>query len=69
MGTPDKPYGVKAYGRWTCFGKKREYERYLMDWLLNTDGAERDRAVRAICALERGVKRLDTDNDLFGGHR
>ena len=54
-------YGIKAYGKTFTFKRLAEYRKFLMDWILGTDGAERDRAVIALGNLERGVKFTDTD--------
>jgi hypothetical protein len=54
-------YGVKAYGKAEMFRTKAEFRKYLMDWIVGTEGAERDRAVDAIANLECGVPFTDTD--------
>ena len=56
-------YGIKAYGTAEYFRTKREFRAYLMDWIMGTDGAERDRAVRALANLECGQNFTDTDTD------
>lgn len=57
----NKVYGFKAYGAIVWFNSKKEMREYLMDWMMNTEGAERDRAVDAFLNLERGVTFTDTD--------
>ena len=55
-------YGIKAYGTWNCFKTAAEFKAFLVDWIRNTDGAERDRAVDAYVNLLIGVKKTDTDS-------
>ena len=55
-------YGIKAYGEWTYYTSKEKFRRYLMDWIMATEGAERDRAVAALSNLEQGINLTDTDN-------
>lgn len=57
----EPPFGIKAYGTWSRFNTKREYRNYLNTWIAGTEGAERDRAVRALCNLEAGIYETDTD--------
>lgn len=60
----DRPrlrYGIRAYGKWSCFAKKAEYKEYLEDWMASTEGAERDRAVDALVALRGGQRFTNTD--------
>lgn len=61
--TPEakKPYGIKAYGKWTRFATRDEYEHYLNDWIAGTDGHEQDRAIKALSDLLVGKKTTDTD--------
>lgn len=54
-------YGIKAYGSTDWFNTKKEYEDYLMEWIANTEGAERDRAVDALSNLLAGIPYTDTD--------
>jgi hypothetical protein len=56
-------YGIKAYGHTHSFRSKAKFRQYLMDWIMGTDGAERDRSVRALCNLEAGINFTDTDTD------
>lgn len=56
-------YGIKAYGKTFTFKRLAEYRKYLMDWILSTEGAERDRAVLALGNLERGKRFTDTDTE------
>ncbi len=56
-------YAIKAYGDTQVFKSKAAFRRYLMEWIAGTDGAERDRAVRALCNLEAGINYTDTDTD------
>ena len=56
-----KVYGVKAYGKTDWFNSEKEMRKYLMDWMMNTEGAERDRAVDAFLNLERGITFTNTD--------
>lgn len=56
-----KPYGIKAYGKWTRFATRDEYEHYLNDWIAGTDGHEQDRAIKALSDLLVGKKTTDTD--------
>lgn len=56
-----KPYGIKAYGKWTRFATADEYEHYLNDWIAGTDGHEQDRAIKALSDLLVGKKTTDTD--------
>lgn len=59
-------YGIKAYGKTTLFKSKKEFKAFLMEWMRDTDGAERDRAVDALVNLEAGKKFTDTDNGTWG---
>lgn len=54
-------YGIKAYGSWTRFATRVDYERYLNEWIAGTDGAEQDRAICALVALEEGQTEWDSD--------
>lgn len=54
-------YGIKAYGHTTMFKTKAAFRNYLMDWICNTEGAERDRASTALSNLETGIPFTDTD--------
>ncbi len=54
-------YGIKAYGNSFRFTSKNKFRAYLMEWIAGTDGAERDRAVRALGNLESGIPYTDTD--------
>ena len=56
-----KEYGIKAYGKWHRFATEDEYRKYLLEWMRNSEGAERDRPVNAICALQGGKKEYDSD--------
>jgi len=58
---PQAVYGIKAYGKWERFTSEKKYRAYLMDWIAGTEGAERDRAVRALSNLEQGINETDTD--------
>lgn len=54
-------FGIKAYGSWICFKTAKAYRKYLMQWIASTEGAERDRAVEALCNLDMGINMTDTD--------
>lgn len=54
-------YGIKAYGSWDWFRTKREYKEFLTEWMMNTCGAEQERATQALCNLEAGIPQTDTD--------
>lgn len=54
-------YGIKAYGTWDCFSSRREYEKFLMDWIAGSEGSERNRAVDALVNLQSGINFTDTD--------
>ena len=56
-----KPWGIRAYGRDFRFRTRREYLKYLQDWMAKTEGSERERAVVAYIALSRGVKFTNSD--------
>ena len=56
-----KVYGIKAYGSTDWFDSEKDMRKYLIDWMMNTEGAERDRAVDAFLNLELGVTFTDTD--------
>ena len=58
-------FGIKAYGTWTHFKTKKAFKSYLMEWICGTEGAERDRAVRALSNLESGIPCTDTDAPEF----
>ena len=54
-------YGIIAYGKSKTFKSKEKFEEYLVDWMSNTEGAERDRAVDAFVNLRQGYNFTDTD--------
>lgn len=55
-------YGIKAYGKCHMFKTKAAFRRYLMNWIASTEGAEQDRAVIALEALEYDhINFTDTD--------
>lgn len=54
-------FGIKAYGTWTRFETRAGYVKYLNEWIANTEGAERERAVRALGALYFDVHYFDSD--------
>lgn len=56
-------YGIKAYGNLHVFKSKVKFRDYLMDWILSTEGAERDRAVLALSNMENGKFFTDTDEE------
>lgn len=60
-GKPKRVYGFKAYGTTDWFYCEEDMRKYLIDWMMNTEGAERDRAVDALLNLERGIAFTDTD--------
>jgi hypothetical protein len=60
-GKPKMVYGFKAYGTIDWFYYKEDMRKYLMDWMMNTEGAELDRAVEALLNLERGITFTNTD--------
>lgn len=57
-------YGIIAYGKSFTFKSKKEYKKYLLDWMQGTEGAERDRAVEAFVNLEEGFRFTDTDRGI-----
>ena len=63
MVTTKNKYGIKAYGKWEYFPTMKAYQTHLMEWMRNTDGAERDRAVNALTALAAGQKLYDSDQE------
>lgn len=56
-----KVYGVKAYGATNWFDSEKDLRKHLINWMMNTEGAERDRAVDAFLNLERGITFTNTD--------
>lgn len=56
-----KQYGIKAYGRTARFATQEECIAFLLEWIANTDGAERDRADTALVNLLGGIPFTDTD--------
>lgn len=56
-----KKYGIKAYGSVDWFDSAEDMRKYLAEWMVNTEGSERDRAVRALINLENGITYTDTD--------
>lgn len=58
----NKAYGMKAYGRWRRFATRADYSKYLLEWIAGTYGAEQDRAVSALAALECGQNEYDSDS-------
>lgn len=59
--SPAVKCGIIAYGKSITFSSKKEFEEYLVDWMSNTEGAERDRAVDAFVNLRKGFNFTDTD--------
>lgn len=57
----NRKYGIKAYGRTTRFADQEEFISFLLDWIANTDGAERNRADTALTNLLAGIPFTDTD--------
>lgn len=56
-----KRYGIKAYGSVDWFDSAEDMRKYLVEWMANTEGSERDRAVTAFVNLEKGINFTDTD--------
>jgi hypothetical protein len=56
-----KKYGIKAYGSVDWFDSAEDMRKYLVKWMANTEGSERDRAVAAFVNLENGITYTDTD--------
>ena len=56
-----KKYGIKAYGQPARFATQEEFMSFLLAWITNTDGSERDRADTAITNLLGGIPFTDTD--------
>lgn len=56
-----KVYGIKAYGVTNWFDSEKDLRKHLINWMMNTEGAERDRAVDAFLNLERGITFTNTD--------
>lgn len=56
-----KKYGIKAYGSVDWFDSAEDMRKYLVKWMVNTKGSERDRAVAAFVNLENGIAYTDTD--------
>lgn len=56
-----KRIGIKAYGTTRTFKTVNALKQYLLEWFLGTDGAEQERAVRALGNLMAGVTFTDTD--------
>lgn len=54
-------YGIKAYGRTSRFATQEEMMSFLLEWIANTDGSERDRADTALGNLLAGIPFTDTD--------
>lgn len=54
-------YGIKAYGKWFCFNRKRAYTKYLIALMSSTGGSERDRVVDAFVALWNKQNFWDSD--------
>lgn len=59
--TSRQKYGIKAYGEWEYFSTEKAYRDYLTEWMCGCEGAERDRAVTALCNLEQGIFKTNTD--------
>lgn len=56
-----KKYGMKAYGKCTWFATQEEMMSFLLEWIANTDGSERNRADTALSNLLSGIPFTDTD--------
>lgn len=57
-----KKYGIKAYGQTARFATQEEFMSFLLEWITNTDGSERDRADTALTNLLGGIPFTDTDS-------
>ena len=57
----NRKYGMKAYGRTVWFGTQEEMMSFLLEWITNTEGSERNRADTALSNLLGGQPFTDTD--------
>jgi hypothetical protein len=60
-GKPKRVCGFKAYGTIDWFYYGEDMRKYLMDWMMNPEGAELDRAVEVLLNLEHGITFTNTD--------
>lgn len=55
-------WSYKAYGKFFSFRSKKAMKDKAEQWMLATDGAERERACRVLSGIEAGENFIDTDN-------
>lgn len=54
-------YGFKAYGEIKTFSTKKLLNEFILRWILQTEGSERDRAVKCLKNFTKGIFFTDTD--------
>lgn len=57
-----KPYGVLMYGKWLGFDTKTDAEDFCIKGILECEGAERDRYVKALVWFREGWNYVNTDS-------
>ena len=54
-------WSYKAYGQFHSFRSRNAMKAHAEEWMLNTEGAEQDRACRVLAGIEAGEHFIDTD--------
>lgn len=56
---------IKLYNDWVVFKSKKEAEEKLLEYMMCSDGAERDRYTHAYLSIKNGRKEINTDDELY----
>jgi hypothetical protein len=56
---------VKMYGRWQEFKTKKEAEETILQYIMGSEGAERDRYTYAYLSIKDGRKEINTDDESY----
>jgi len=56
---------VKMYGEWVEYKSKKVAEEKLLEYMMCSDGAERDRYTRAYLFIKNGRKEINTDEEIY----
>ena len=53
------------YGEWVEYKSKKVAEEKLLEYMMCSDGAERDRYTRAYLFIKNGRKEINTDEEIY----
>jgi len=56
---------VKMYGTWVEYKSKKQAEEELLEHMMYSDGAERDRYTHAYLSIKNGRKEINTDEEIY----